>query len=122
RFAKGFFDDFLGRLFQTGPNPFVFWPRPTRSFPLVLWRQTAHNILRRPAIGLDRIDRGDRCHAFRVPLLATTEPVRQLVPCRFRLLLRGLPQILVTHHDPFTIHRDHHDRSGLLPRPERISL
>src|SRR5436190_1484731 len=105
RFAKGFFDDFLGRLFQTRPNPFVFRPRPARSFPLVLWRQTAHNILRRPAIGLDRIDRRDRCHAFRVPLLAATEPTRQLVPRRFDLLLRRLPQILMTHHDSFPIHR-----------------
>ena len=32
------------------------------------------------------------------------------------LLLRGLPQILMTHHDPFTIHRDYHDRAALFPR------
>src|SRR5437867_359298 len=122
RFAKGFLDDFLRRLLQTRPHPFVFRPRPTRPFPLVLWRQTAHHILRRPAIGLDRIDRGHRCHAFRVPLLATTEPVRQLVPSRFRFLLRGLPQILMTHHDSFPIHRDHHDWAALLPWPETIPL
>src|SRR5881628_3613089 len=122
RFAKGFLDDFLGRLFQTRPNPFVFRPRPARSFPRVLRRQTADNILRRPAIGLDRIDRRDRCHAFRVPLLAATEPVRQLVPRRFGLLLRRLPQILMTHHDSFPIHRDHHDWAALLPWPETIPL
>src|SRR2546422_11275573 len=56
RFAKSFLDDFLRRLLQTRPHPFVFRPRPTRSFRLVLWRQTAHHILRRSAIGVTRRD------------------------------------------------------------------